>query len=162
MSDFVSRIATEVLGCLCDTLQQEGRPVCRCALYHGASHPPADDCACECGSGQGQAWVRVAGVQAAHRSQGQRLEVCQTNEWRIQLELGTYRCVSVLDESGEPPSGSEQTADALAAYEDAATLRRVVLCCPALEDVLMRIDGWDPLGPLGGCAGGVLRTVVQP
>ncbi|MFR9675847.1 hypothetical protein [Streptomyces sp. TR02-1] len=157
-------VATGLLACLNTELDEAGRPVTRAALYHGTTGPPWDDCDCETGARKGQAWVRVVEVrpvsQTAFNSGGKPLG-CQVDQWQARFELGVVRCVSMPDDSGTPPTGAEQTADALSAYADAVVLQDATDSCDVLVDRLVSVEAWRPIGPSGGCAGSTLTLLVE-
>lgn len=151
--DPITPIALGLMGCLCNAFADAGRPVCRCTLYHGQDPPPMDLCDCECSPGvSGQAWVRVDGINPSDSGNG---DPCggRLLGAMLSLEVGVYRCIAVPDDRGVPPSGDEQMTDALEAYQDAAVLRHAVACCEALEDRVVQVGRWQPMGPAGGCAG---------
>jgi|SRR5688500_2246151 len=160
---WVTQIATDLLGCLCDTLAQEPYvPVCRCYLKHSENLPPMDacDCACTVGDppveGNGEAWVRVVEVGPAPSSRSGCAGLLE-----IQLQLGVYRCIQgVVDEDGTIPAETTLTTDALDLLKDFGAMRRAVRCCDAISDYDPVIGAWRPVGPTGGCAGGTLMVTL--
>lgn len=155
-----SRVAA-LLGWLLDAACTElaatpSGPVGERLIAPGSGPPPADWC-CRTAAGLGMAWVRVV---RRYRSTTfpvpEASPVCRAADLAVECEVGVYRCVSTLDDRGEPPSPAEVTADALAADADAC----------ALADAVSRLTwthvrgAWVPLGPSGGCGGGAQSVVV--
>lgn len=155
-----------VLACLCEQLREDGRPVCRCCPYFGDKPPPADDCQCECAGGTGRAWVRLVelNTKPPMSSTGSRTAsgaACGPGSvgWFATIEMGVYRCVDIPDDGiGDCDT---QSREASAGWADAASLRRVVSCCEALEDRDADDVRWRPSGPSGGCAGSTLTFTIN-
>jgi hypothetical protein len=118
--------------------------------------PPVD--------GNGEAWVRVARTYpAATATNGiaRNPAVCGPGLMGIEFQLGIYRCIKgVLDDDGTPPDCDVITNDAVLILADQGAMRRAVLCCDALEPYDPVIGEWRPVGPMGGCAGGVLTVSI--
>lgn len=158
---------TALRDCLCDVLSQEPyTPVCECCIVHSAGLPSMDacDCSCEVGdppvSGRGTAWVQAGPMFAASSRDSRNCAGLTT----VQFRLGIYRCVDVGEVvNGElvPPSCETKMAEALLFLQDAAAMRRVVVCCSAIADDDSVIVGWEPVGPSGGCAGGVTTVNID-
>jgi len=146
-----------LLDTACEELGKTANgPVGERLIAPGSSAPPADWC-CQTPLGLGMAWVRVtrryrSTVFPAPDSTPDRC----TGPLAVECELGVYRCVSVLGDSGEPPSAAEVTADALAADADACALAEAV---NRLSWTHVR-GAWTPIGPSGGCGGGAQMVVV--
>ncbi|MFI6290013.1 hypothetical protein ACIBEJ_00420 [Nonomuraea sp. NPDC050790] len=159
-------LAHELLACFCEALNGTvaGAP-CRCSLLPGAN--VAADLCCDCGRGNGQAWVRVDGMWPTTSRWPQRLleaEACPLGMWAVQLELGAYRCAAKVDGRGRPPSAERLTRDTEIVLDDAAAMRLAASCCfrPAGGPTRRMIVGeWRPLGPEGGCVGGYLQVTVK-
>jgi hypothetical protein len=157
-------LAQQLLACLTAELAAApAGPVCVAALRHSATVAPADACMCECvdgagqPAGQGEAWVRVvsATMPGLDRQRG-----CPRPEWQVTYELGSRRCVTTLDGAGRPPTAAEADADAVSLAGDAAAHRRVLGCCPGLDERVQAALAQLPAGPTGGCAGWVTRLTV--
>lgn len=165
MGDVVGALAARLLDCLCAQLAlSPGGPVCACCLSHSGVGAPADECDCPCPDGesvgQGQAWVRVAAVVATptvNRGSG-----CTHGRWSPTYELGSRRCVSVVDGAGNAPSCQTRTDEAVLLAGDAAAHRAVVRCCEALKDIDITVVNQLPDGPAGGCAGWLTLVTVGP
>lgn len=156
-------LAESLLACLCEALEGTiaGAP-CHCCLAVGP--PPADYC-CECAGGSsGQAWVRVVEIYPTSKFPVRTLELAkcgQTEAYAVELELGTYRCVSTLDDDGTPPTCAQTTRDVEVQLDDAAAMRHAVCCFQAQEGGRVLVRGsWQPIAPAGGCAGGIMRVTV--
>ena len=163
--DPVLPLAERLLACLCERLiDTVAGPACVCCLYHGTT-VPMDYCDSVSAEGNGQAWVRVNRIYpAGARFPVQSFEVtpCKIPSWGVELVMGVYRCVAVLDDAGNPPTCDQITADATKLLSDAAAMRLAAVCCfPEGADTIAVVGDYQPLGPQGGCAGGALSITVQ-
>ncbi|MFB9476984.1 hypothetical protein ACFFR3_46470 [Nonomuraea salmonea] len=160
-------LAAKLLECLCAELEASlAGPVCRCCVVPGAGYPPMDGCMCECGGGQGQAWTRVSRMfPTSQRFPAPLQEAPPTcflpGSWAVELEAGVYRCAATMAEDGTPPSCEEVDRDARVVLDDAAAIRRAVMCCFAAQSRVVVPGQWQAIGPSGGCQGGVMTLLVQ-
>lgn len=90
--------------------------------------------------------VRLDAVMAAPKANG---EPCGVSFWDVQLGLGVVRCVATVDRKGNPPTFAEVSANGEEMLLDIATTRDAILTIHN-----PRVMTWQPLGPLGGGAGG--------
>lgn len=157
-------LAEELLGCLCAALADSGNPVCQCCLHPGLA-TPMDFCDCACSAGgNGQAWVRVGRIYPAGArfpAQSFDADPCKINSWGVELIMGVYRCVHTLDDDGQPPSCDQVTSDTELILADAAAMRAAICCFGGDPDRQAIAAEWSPIGPNGGCAGGVQSITVQ-
>jgi hypothetical protein len=88
---------------------------------------------------------------------------CDNRSWAVELEMGVYRCLATLDDEGNPPSCQQIEHDAAVILSDAAAMRQAAVCCfrpgDGGRDVV--VGEWAPVGPSGGCGGGVMSVTVQ-
>lgn len=99
----------------------------------------------ECCSGF--VWTRLIGLAPGP---GQTRNRPCPGLWNLTMGVGVLRCARTVDDSGRVPSAAEITADAMAVHTDLEDIHSALKCwMPALN-----LDGWAPLGPDGGCAGG--------
>jgi hypothetical protein len=124
--------------------------------------PPMDGCDCECTvdgrDGNGDAWVRLVRMDPDQIVFGLTPRSCPTS-WQLVIEMGTYRC-GPFSEDGSPLSEAELQDMRMAMSSDRAALLRVLGCCTALADRDIAVDSYQPVGPEGGCYGGVLQFRV--
>lgn len=157
-------LAEALTDCLCTILEAEAPVQCCCTQFGEAV--AWDSCNCRNGR-DGQAWVRVASMfptatfpQPYTGNPGP----CGGNYdgWAVQLELGVLRCAPSPDSRGRLPSCEQNTAAARRALADAHIMRRAVMCCDWYgRDAKLIVGAWQPVGPDGGCHGGVLPVTVQ-
>lgn len=164
--DQVLPIAERLLACVCNALEDSaGGAVCDCCVHPGPASPPMDFCDGPSGGGNGQAWVtynRIFPAAARFPNQLFDVEACNINSWGVELAAGVYRCVSSLDDVGNPPSCAQTSADATMLLSDAAALRQALVCCfPEGRDTVAVVGDYTPIGPQGGCAGGQMTVTVQ-
>ena len=84
------------------------------------------------------------------------------------MELAVLRCAPMPTEtmnSMEPPTDEEQTAAARAVAEDGiammATLSALAAAWADVRYLTAVLGSWTPLGPTGGCMGGVVPFTVE-
>lgn len=166
LDTFAIAYADELLACLCSLLDDTvGGPVCRCSLRHGVPPPTADFC-CDCGTGEGEAWVMVSAIYPSTRFPDEELSVgnCVRNEWAVELTLGVYRCVRVGD-GQSPPTAEELRADTEKIMDDAAAMRCAITCClpdnPLLDGSDILPGRWSPIESSGGCGGGTMIVTLR-
>jgi hypothetical protein len=155
-ADPVFEIAESLLSCVESRLALYDAGVCRSFVAPG--NPPAWDACCECGEGEGMAWVQIAEVFPTDnfplpQSAAMR---CVPAGQGVQLSIGILRCAAVLDDQGRAPSSERLTSDAAKVARDRAIVSEAIRCC-YLEDAdpgTYVIGSWTPLGPNGGCVGG--------
>lgn len=70
--------------------------------------------------------------------------------WTAVLKVGVIRCCATVDDYGNAPSVRQINHDAELMMNDMTTLQRVLGASSCVDT----LDGWEPLGPEGGCAGG--------
>jgi hypothetical protein len=165
--DPVLPLAERLLACLCNALENSAAGgVCDCCLHPGPAAPPMDYCDGPGGAGgTGQAWVVVNRIYpAAARFPNQVFDVtpCKIPSWGAELVMGVYRCVSTLDDQGNPPSCAQVSGDAIKLLSDAAAMRQAAVCCyPEGADTVAVVGDYTPIAPQGGCGGGQMSITVQ-
>lgn len=141
-----------ILTCAEEALTADDRPVGLASLTPGGI--PAHDNCCN-GPAGGQLWVRLAGAFPSGNPfpQPDTTARCPTG-LAVQIAVGVIRCVHTISDNMAFPTAEEMTADALGITQDAATILDVLRCCAPDDRWAIMIGRWNPLGPLGGCAGG--------
>lgn len=155
-NDFVFAKAEELLSCLEEYLAEYSAEACRTFIAPG--NPPAWDFCCDCGRGDGQAWVQVANVFPTDNFPAQQTGAmrCPPSGLGVTFNVGVLRCAAVVDDNGRPPSSARLIADAKKVHRDRAIVSEAIRCC-FLADAdpgTYVIGEWTPLGPQGGCVGG--------
>lgn len=155
--DPVGPVLEALLDCTLAALCDSGREPGLASLVPG-SDVAWDNC---CGDKPGQLYVRLmemyptAGAGAfPGRDTRPR---CSPNLWGVRVAVGVIRCVHTVDEQGTPPTADEMQGDALNITKDAAAVRDGILCCFVGNTRNLDgwvLEGWQPQGPRGGCAGG--------
>lgn len=117
------------------------------------------DCGEEAKCG-GQAWVRLAtGFPSTSFPIPDTGASCATKGMAYQIEVATSRCVTVMDNKGNPPTLQESLADTRLQLADMAAMKRAI--CEALRGGPKYILGqYLPLTS-GGCGGGGWLITVQ-
>lgn len=158
----ISPIMLSLRDCLSAELARSpAGPVCRAFLAWGQVPPSMDGCSCECTDvdgdhGQGDAWVRLVRLDPqTFTSGGAATAMNCPLGWLASIEIGYYRCTPLSEDGGALPA-QEATDSALTMAGDMAALLRVLSCCQALDERQPAVDGFTPLGGIGGCAGGAI------
>lgn len=151
-------LASAMLACLCSELATTpGGEACECSLIPGAT-VAMDWCGCG-GSGCGMAWVRVDSVfpSDSFPNPASAPRNCE-GPFAVRLHVGVFRCLPVMDASGNPPSAAAQTEATRIALGDMAGALRAIRCClPARRLVLGQ---WVSVSA-GDCGGGFWPVTVQ-
>lgn len=168
MTAIVDTLVDPLLLSLRDCLRAElmrtsSGPVCRCMVVHSLAAPIMDGCDCDCTlpdatTGNGDAWVRLVRMDPDTAGVGLTPQACPT-AWQAVIEIGTYRCAPISEDASALPE-QEVSGFALAMGSDRAALLRVLGCCEALEDRDVAVEFYQPVGPEGGCGGGLLQFRV--
>lgn len=161
-ADLVLAKAEELLACLETVLSKYDAEACRTFIAPG--NPPAWDVCCDCGDGEGQAYVQIASVAPTDNFPATQTGAmrCPPSGFAAQFVVGIIRCAAVVDDQGRPPSSARLTADAVKVHRDRAIVQEVMRCC-YLDDAdpgSYVIGTWTPLGPQGGCVGGSTPILV--
>jgi hypothetical protein len=152
VADLLGPLCVEMLACAQASLTL---PVGRAFVAPG-SQIAWDDC-CD-----GQLWVRVTQLNTQDVNvRGQKLGSAPCDpcglEYAVGIEIGVLRCSSTVTDQGTIASPAVMTDEALQVLTDEAQLSEAAQCCirslPGVKNLVM--VRWDPLGPEGGCVGGV-------
>jgi hypothetical protein len=151
----------DLATCLKEQIEQMDLPgVAFCGVIPGdaaiANYVGGGD---ECG----MAWVRLVNMFASEGIIDAFQEPGNCNaETSFTVEVGILRCMTVGDESGEPPTPEEYLESAQLQIADALCMKRAIVCCEALPNKDYMLGPYLPTGPLGGIYGGTwqLTTVV--
>lgn len=157
----VNELLVGLASCLCSELRSAaaecgGVAPCFCSVLPGnaVAFDYCDEGRCD--ENNGMAWSRLVGITNLSDPVN---PTCVTT-YQITVEVGVLRSAPLFDESGEPPGAEEQLASSLQQVFDMGVLHKVLTCCSlgdepddAFGD---RVLGeYVPLGPEGGCVGGV-------
>lgn len=168
--DVLAFLEAQLLTCLCEMLATEGRPVCACHKFGGASLPVADRCKRNDAGENGQAWVRRAQQSLQQSEDGTFTGQPCSGAWSDTIELGIYRCLkAVPNEKGQAPPVEYYDEDYDLLTADRLTLSRV-LCCDVLRaDATLPVNAVftveeaeiSPHGPSGACGGSILTLRIS-
>lgn len=165
---WITYIGQALTICLCNTISEEAfsinpsiKPVCGCCFRWSQDLPPMDACDCTCMvgdpaiEGNGHAWVRFVGASRPPTVKG-----CAAFT-TVTFQMGIYRCVTGMDDDGNPPSCEQLMTDATLLMNDAQVLYRAAFCCDDLAKWSPALGPLVPVGPLGNCAGNALTVTLQ-
>lgn len=144
--------AQTLLTCVCDALNDDLRPVCKC--YQTVGTPVIASC-CECSDGgaNGELSVhfrRLYDAEAASLDEVRRVRPCRGGATAAQFRLVLARCLPTVDSHGELPDPVELTESSDDQMRDAELIWQSLACCADLE---LRVDDITvDLGPSGGCS----------
>lgn len=155
-ADLIWPQAESLLACVEATLAKYDAPTCRSFIAPGT--PPPWDVCCDCGTGDGMAWVQIASVNPTDDfpTAATGAMRCTPGEQSVSYNIVVLRCAATVDDQGRPPSSERLIADARKVQRDRAIISEAIRCC-FLEDAdpgTYVIGSWTPLGPNGGCVGG--------
>jgi hypothetical protein len=154
-------LLSTVASCVCAKLRDAGRPVCTCCLTHGGDVLPMFGCDCDCDEedATGRMTARVLRIAPAPSNTLDATSSCLAALVQVTLQIGVFRCIDI-PEADEEPSCDSLTAEALGFLADEQIMRAAVACCPDVKNIpgkwQLSPGEWEPHGPSGGCAGGVL------
>jgi len=144
---------TEVMAALADCVCTEVNaiaPTCWCGMTAGTD--VAWDYCGECDGGHcGMAWVRLVGVTPYDIFPFPVIDPGCARPLAALIEVGALRCIPTLAD-GAPLDEATMAEVTALQMADMWALRRAVLCC-GYRDLALNV--YDPLGPQGGCIGGV-------
>lgn len=115
----------------------------RVVVVPGAT--PVWDACCD-----GMLYSAMVGVQP-------KLRAAKCTGWTATIKVGVIRCCASLDDMGNPPTPHQISQDARLMLDDMVALMRALAASECVEV----LDGWEPLGPDGGCAGGEWTITVH-
>lgn len=146
----VGDLVNGIASCLClelaDAVREGNAQPCICTVMPGAV--VAFDY-CEEG---GMAWARLAGILPVENTQPYTCAV----EYDVTVEIGILRCAPGLGEDGELPTMPEQLAASMQQQFEMGLMHKVLSCCATTASFDgPAINGYTPVGPDGGCVGGV-------
>lgn len=158
--DRLGPLMGDLLDCAEAALVRYGVPT---SLVHLA--PGAEVAWDNCCEGGGQLYVRAIQMFPSGNPFPQidgSARNCDPYMLAARVAVGVIRCAHTVTDEGLAPTAAQMTGDTLAMTRDAAILHEAVRCCfkdtPGLLKVLM--ESWQPLGPLGGCAGGEWPLII--
>lgn len=151
-------IVTGVGVCVLDGLAQTpaGSPDRQCLLLPTGSIPW--DC---CAPG-GQFAQAITSVYGSDRfpiaAEGKDWQPCGPPWTVVRVLLSVTRCVTPMDEQGQPPPCATALTEAVTLENDRTAIRQALACCLTDLKTTGDIFGWamgpaDTVGESGGCAG---------
>lgn len=157
-------LAQALVGCLETEMARVADPPASVCLRPGQQVDPLlsvteDECC------SGLAWVRIESVYPSSDgifpAQDDQAGVpCNPRGWAVVLEMGAVRCAPTPDAYSIPDCG-EWTAVVDKTMQDAAAMRRAVLCCFDGLDLTYLLGAWSSLPVAGRCAGGTMTVTIE-
>lgn len=155
-------LANKLLACLCAELATNPSPPLYCCLRGGQEVAQdlgsrfGDECC------QGLGYVKVNNIYPSTNFPEQDTEAYDcVRAWAVELEMGVFRCAP--GQVGSLVPCADWTATAQQLMHDAQAMRKAACCLFAqlLPGTGTLPGQWTPLGPQGGCTGGVMTVLVQ-
>lgn len=146
----VGALLNSLASCLCAELtvaneEADIPKVCLCTVLPGSA-VAFDYC-----SEGGMAYSRLVGITPVPTTVGR----CAT-EFDVTVEVAILRCAPMPDDDGNLPSDAEQLAASMLQNFDMGILHKVLTCCSVPRSFDFQLLGpFTPVGPEGGCLGGV-------
>jgi hypothetical protein len=162
-TDYITPVLYGMLDSVVAHFKASGRPgFCRAALVGGEA--AWDDC-CDCGTGDGQVYVRLVSMLPLDEESTWNLDHNCGPAFNLTVAVGVLRCVPGLDGEGNIPTAEAETAAAVGVHRDAVSSRAAIDCLWAerddTDDYAYRWTGWTALGYEGYCGGGEHTFDVQ-
>jgi hypothetical protein len=161
-------IVTGVGACIVDALDQTpaGAPDRQCLLLP-TSVIPWDDC--DCG---GQVALAITSVYGSNTFPTVAAPVdwakCGPRFWVANVTASVVRCVTGIDQNGQPPPCATALAEAIRLEQDRSAVRQAIACCLAqmkeTRPPTLGVGAWllgpsVTVGEQGACAG--VETTFQ-
>lgn len=153
----VVEILSDILDLL-TTDESEGgcplEPYCRVAVYPGleVAWDTCEESACS--EGDGQLWAAIQSIDPLSGNTGTGCDA-----WNWTAQIGSIRCAAKPSDNLTMPSVEAIQDDAVRQAIDADGILKGIKCCPErserIKAAAIVIRNWLPLGPDGGCVGGV-------
>ena len=155
---WISTKMLELNRCVCDALTNRGAgPVCWCGVAPGAS--VAWDFCTGCDNGKcGMGWVRLASTYPSSTFPQPADDATCKSPLAFSIEVGALRCMAGMGEDGEPPSEGDMLGTSLDLNADMLALHYAVECCFGSD--MHALEPYQPVGPQGGCVGGLWVVTV--
>lgn len=159
----IGTLLATITACVCAKLRAIGRPACTCCLTHSADVLAMSGCDCECDDAEatGRVTGRILQIAPAPSNTLDVTSSCLTAMVQVTLQIGVFRCIELADDGSDTPCET-LTAEALGFLADEQAIRAALSCCTGLKDVpgkwRLSPGEWQPHGPAGGCAGGVISV----
>jgi hypothetical protein len=128
-------------------------------MVHPGGQPPMYGC--------GLMWTRVVGTAADSGAGALQRPVRDgvVPTWRVELEMGVYRCYPVPEGRDVMPEPVVLDSAARDAFDDAAAMRRAAVAAFLDEDgdpdLSVTPMAWRPVSPMGGVHGGLMTVRVM-
>lgn len=155
-------IVTGIGACIVDALDQTpaGAPTRQCLLLPTGMIPWDN---CDCG---GQVALAIRRVYAADifptEAPYAAWAHCGPKYLVAEVVVSVVRCVTGLDQNGQPPPCATALAEAITLENDRTAVRQAIACClnamKKARPPTLGVTGWSlgasvTVGELGGCAG---------
>lgn len=154
-------IVTGIGACVVDALDQTpaGAPDRQCLLLPTQTIPWDD---CDCGGQVALAIRQVYGSAVFPAPATNLWEKCSPRYWVAEVLVSVTRCVTGVDQDGQPPLCATALSEAITLENDRTAVRQAVACCldqyQSAYPPTLGVQKWS-LGPSvtagesGGCAG---------
>lgn len=168
-------VAEVVLGCVCDEMDSiaaevDTYPGCPCWAYVSAGEAAFDHCCQDCEGQSGELTVYVSDAFPSDNFPvASAADPCKAATWVAQVVVTASRCAPSSDESGNPPSPEDLTANAELTSIDLYAILQGLMCCLRADPVghkpRRRVQisqaGSTTVPSSGGCVGTEVRAYVE-
>lgn len=133
MAHTIQTILAALTACLCEGLEERGRPTCFCGMIPTDPLGTLDVLGCndsdDC-DGNGSAYVRL--VRTFNSTTLPEIDLSGNCTKRaIELEVGIMRCIPFITENGSQPTVEEHAASTELILSDMEAMRSIISCCLA-------------------------------
>lgn len=162
MAADIGTVADTLLACVCDALEDAGRPACTCTTTVGTPLVSAF-CECHAGDGSGELYVSFSTmypVDPETLTRSEPVYPCRRPTMAAEFSVLLTRCFPTIDEKGELPSAERQADAADLLHADAQDIWTALTCC-APELGRMRVSQVFVADPEGGISSIQFVVVVE-
>lgn len=148
---------------LLEVIRERGwKDPCMIALLPGAD-VPFDYCENDGGCGEGgMAWVRLVTITPLLNPDGTSSGTCTTG-MDMAFEMGMLMGAPPVREVGDQiilPSSDENTIASIRQYEQMDAMYEALTCTALSGGFTPSVTNYTPIGPQGGCVGGIWTATI--
>jgi hypothetical protein len=166
MADLLTPMLQRLTDYVEARLEADSVPV-RSSAIVGGQFVAWDDCCDDNGQSNGQLRVRVTRTALTDRFPQEPADIlrCPTGTI-VNVEIGVLRCAATMDDQGNPPTAAQLDAEAALLMADRKAIFMALLCDFPADGTMDEDRGianivWEPMGPEGGCVGGMVTADIE-
>ena len=152
----INSVVIELADCLCQEIKKREMPEpCFCGVLPGDDAPFIYCNVCQ----GGQAWTRLVGVGTPSGDMELPLNNC-VGMMAVQIEMGMVSGFLGIDDDGEPIGMGANFAAFERQIDEMDAMFTALTCCDLTIQEKVSGLSYTPVGPEGGCLGGIWTGTV--